>query len=263
MHDRRRLRAAVLTMVLVTGLAACGDDEQSADLSTVCDAQADTVTGFVTMFVSLPEPPTSGPPPPELTAQVQAAYDANLATPLASLVANAPDEIKDEVDEIAANARQFRETADPSIVTNEDFTRLTDTVDAYMQENCTGTKATVEAIDYAYRDLPSTLAAGTVRIEMTNSGNEAHEMVVLTRNPGVTETFDQILALPEDQLQSKVKFVNAASADPGKTAYLVAKLEPADYVFVCSYGKGTTDDDEVAQAEPHFTLGMRQQVKVA
>jgi uncharacterized cupredoxin-like copper-binding protein len=265
MDVRRRLGTAVLTLVLATGLAACGgdDDEEAADLTAACQAQADTIAGFITMFVTLPEPPEGGPPPPELAGQIRDSFDANLARPLSALQAEAPDEIRDEVDEIALKARQFRDEGNPEAVQDEAFTSLTDTVDAYMQENCSGTKAKVEAINYAYRNLPSTLATGTVRIEMENTATEAHEMVVLNRKPGVTETYDQILALPFEQQETKVDFVNAASADPGKTAYLVATMPAGDYIFLCSFGKGTTDDDDVKDAEPHFTLGMRQEVKVA
>jgi hypothetical protein len=102
-----------------------------------------------------------------------------------------------------------------------------------------------------------------VRIEMENTADEAHEMVVLTRQPGVTESFDQLLALPEDQFEAKFAFIGAASADPGKTAYLVQKFGPGDYIFLCSFGKGTTDDDDPKPEEPHFNLGMKQEVKVA
>ena len=44
---------------------------------------------------------------------------------------------------------------------------------------------------------------------------------------------------------------------------MVANLPAGDLVFLCSFGKGTTDDDDPKQDEPHFTLGMKQEVKVA
>ncbi len=268
MNVRSRPWAAAiagLSIALAAGLTACGgdDDESAADITAACEAHAGVLAGFNTLFTTVPEPPEDGPPPPEFTPQLQSAYDANIATPLAALVAGAPDEIKDEVDEIALKVRQFRDNADPSAIDGDDFERLTGTVDAYLHENCTGAKATVKAVNYAYQGLPATLPAGTVRIEMENTSDEAHEIVVLNRKPGVTETYDQILALPEDQLEAKLDFVDATSANPGETVYMVANLPAGDLVFLCSFGKGTTDDDDPKEAEPHFTLGMKQEVKVA
>ena len=255
---------AVLCIGLAAGLTGCGgdDEESAADVTAACDAHVGVVTGFNTVFSTI-QLPDNGPPPPEFKGQLQAAYDANVAQPLATLVADAPDEVKDEIEEISRKTAQFRDEADPSIL-DDDFEKLTDKVDAYMQEHCAGVKATVEAVNYAYRGLPSTLpATTTLRIEFRNTADEAHEMLVLTRKPGVTETFDQILALPPDQIESKFDFVNAESANPGQTGYLIGTLPAGDYIFLCSFGKGTTDDNDPKQDQPHFTLGMKQEVKVA
>ena len=267
MNVRSRPWAAIagLSIVLAAGLTACGgdDDDSAADITAACDGHAGMLAGFNTLFTTVPEPPEDGPPPPEFKGQLQSAYDANIATPLAALVAGAPDEIKDEVDEIALKIKRFRDDADPSAIDGEDFQRLTGTVDAYLHENCSGPKADVKAVNYAYEGLPATMPAGTVRIELENTSDEAHEIVILNRKPGVTETYDQLLALPDDQAQAKLDFVDAASVDPDGTGYIVANLPAGDLVFLCSFGKGTTDDDEPKQEEPHFTLGMKQEVKVA
>ena len=221
MNVRRRTVIAALSVALAAGLAGCGDDKESADVTAACKAQADVIAGFTTLFTTVPEPPEDGPPPPEFAGQVQSVFDANIAVPLAALVANAPDEIKDEVDEIALKSKEFRDSADPSTIDSDDFSTLTDTVDAYMQENCTGTKVKVEAVNYAYKDLPATLAAGLVRIELEDTATEAHEMVLFTRKAGVTDSWDAILALPDDQMEPKVNFIDATSTDPGQSGYLV------------------------------------------
>ncbi|MEA2828960.1 MAG: hypothetical protein QOG43_3399 [Actinomycetota bacterium] len=262
--NRPWMVGVLVGVALAGGLTGCGgDDKDSADVSAACEAHVNVVAGFNTVFAGLPDVPPDGPPPPEFKTQLQSAYDANVATAIAALVADAPDEIKDETEEIARQTKQFRDEADPSVIDNDDFEKLTDTVDAYFQENCPGTKATVEAVNYAYQGLPPTLPAGTVRIELKNTSDEAHEMLVLTRKPGVTETFDQLLGLPEDQIMAKVDFVNAESTNPGQTGYLVGAFPVGDYLFLCSFGKGTTDDNDPKQEQPHFTLGMKQEVKVA
>ncbi len=265
MNVRRRRRAvvAVLSIALAAGLAACGDDSENADIGDACDAHASVLAGFNTLFTTLPAPPDDGPPPSEYATALRSSYDANIAVPLASLVANAPDEIRDETEEVARKVRQFRDEADSSVIEGEDFERLTGTVDGYLFENCSGTKASVEATNYAYDGLPPTLPAGTVRFELENTSDEAHEMVVVRRKPGVTETYDQLLALPGDQLRAKVDFVDTTSANPDETTFMVPALPVGDYLVVCTYGKGTTDDDEPTDDEPHFQLGMKQEVKVA
>ncbi len=255
--------AAVLSIALIAGLTACGDDAESADIADACEAHGAMSVGYTKVLTSTPEPPDGAPPPAELVGQVQAAYDANVAGPLATLVGSAPDEVRDEVGEVATKSREFRATADRSVLLSSDYSDLIGTVDAYMHENCTGAKATVDAVNYAYEGLPATLPAGTVRIEMENTSDEAHEMLVFSKNPGVTESFDQILELPDDQAETKVAFANAVSTDPGQTAYMVTALPVGDYLFICNYGKGTTDDDDPTTAEPHYTLGMKQEVKVA
>ncbi len=264
LRSRRRAVVAVLSMALAAGLTACGDDdeESAADVSDACEAQAGVVAGFNTMFSALPPPP-DGPPSPEFAGQVRSAFDSSVAVPLGALVTSAPDEIRDEVEEISRTMRQFRDDADVSAIDDDEFDELTRTVDAFLQDNCTGAKATVEADEYAYDGLPPTLPAGTVRVELENTGDEAHEMIVLVRQPGVTETYDQILALPDDQIEGKVDFVGGTSANPDGTSYLVASMPVGDYLFVCTFGKGTTDDEDPADGEPHFTLGMKQEVKVA
>ncbi|MEA2902066.1 MAG: hypothetical protein QOH36_1953 [Actinomycetota bacterium] len=267
MNVRSRPWAAVagLSIALAASFTACGgdDDESAADVTAACEAHANVLAGFNTLFTVVPEPPEDGPPPPEFKGQLQSAYDANIAAPVAQLVSSAPDEIKDEVDEIALKVKQFRDDADPSAIDGDDFERLTGTVDAYLHENCSGPKADVKAVNYGYQGLPATLPSGTVRIKLDNSTDEAHEIVILNRKPGVTETYDQLLALPDDQAQAKLDFVDATSTDPGGTGYIVANLPAGDLVFMCSFGKGSTDDDDPKQEEPHFTLGMKQEVKVA
>jgi len=181
---------------------------------------------------------------------------------MAALVVNAPDEIADEVGRVATTGAEFRRTGDPFTLEDESFIRDTDRIDGYLHENCAGTRATVEAIDYAYRSLPGTLPAGAVRLALKNTGDEAHNLVVFARQPGVTESFDELLALPGEQRQSKLRLVDLTSTDPGGTGFLVADMTAGDHIVICTIGKGTTDAADPTGAEPHFTLGMRQELSV-
>ena len=95
-----------------------------------------------------------------------------------------------------------------------------------------------------------------------NTGDEAHDMVVFARQPGVTEPYDEMLALRRRAAAIELRLVDPTSTDPGGTGYLVADLTAGDHIVICTIGKGTTDAADPTGAEPHFTLGMRQEVRV-
>jgi len=258
-----RVVAAFLSVALATVLVGCGgDDGGSDDLATACEAQVGVATGFVAVLRSVPGLSAYSAPSAEESASIRSAYEANVTTPLAALVTGAPAEIAEEVRQVAATGAELRSTGDPASLEGDDFIRATDLIDAHMQENCAGTKATVEAVDYAYEDLPRTLPAGAVRLALRNTATEAHNLLLFARQPGVTESYDELLALGGEERQSKLALVNLTLTDPGQTGYLVADLAAGDYIAICSIGKGTTDYGDPSGGEPHFTLGMRQEVKV-
>ena len=45
--------------------------------------------------------------------------------------------------------------------------------------------------------------------KFTNEGAEDHELAIARKNDGVTESFDELLALPEEEAMTKVTFVTA------------------------------------------------------
>jgi hypothetical protein len=56
----------------------------------------------------------------------------------------------------------------------------------------------VTAQDYHFEGLPSSVPAGT-SLTQTNAGHEVHELLVVRKNDGVTDSFDELLALPEEE----------------------------------------------------------------
>ncbi len=61
-----------------------------------------------------------------------------------------------------------------------------------------GPAITVVAKDYHYEGLPTTVPVGTT-ITLDNQGSEVHEIVIVRRNDGVTQTWDELLAMSQDQ----------------------------------------------------------------
>ncbi len=78
---------------------------------------------------------------------------------------------------------------------------------------------------------------------------------------------DELLALPEDEAESKVEFRGAAFAAPGEHDVTFAQLEPGRYVMLCFIPTGTTsmemlDGETPPDGAPHFTQGMVHEFEV-
>jgi hypothetical protein len=73
----------------------------------------------------------------------------------------------------------------------------------------------VYGVDYAYQGLPSSVPVGT-QLRFGNRGAEAHELAVFRRNEGTTESWEELLQLPEEEALAKVTPIDAVFALPGQ-----------------------------------------------
>jgi plastocyanin len=133
-----------------------------------------------------------------------------------------------------------------------------------------GSAVEVVGVDYAFQGIPPTAAVGT-SFTLRNEGQEAHELVLIRKNPDVTLSFEELLALPEDQAFNQVAFLGQVAANPGETATgTVTADAPGDYLAICFVPQGLTQlpagslgpDASLPAGAPHFTLGMRQEFTV-
>ena len=83
-------------------------------------------------------------------------------------------------------------------------------------------------------------------------------MVILRRNDDVTDTFEALSKLPQDQMFSKVAFTGVAFGKPGSTSFATVELKPGTYFLVCSMPVGGKED-----GAPHFMQGMERTITVA
>jgi plastocyanin len=131
---------------------------------------------------------------------------------------------------------------------------------------------TVTAVDFAFENVPAEIPSGTT-LGLTNTGQEVHEMVVVRKLPTTTQSFEELLAMPQDQAQGLVEDVGVAFAEPGATApQVVTTGEAGDYLMVCFIPAGTTSLPSIDPASseppsmgtgaPHFTLGMLKEFTV-
>jgi plastocyanin len=133
-----------------------------------------------------------------------------------------------------------------------------------------GAGTEVVGVEYAFQGIPDSVAVGTA-MTFRNGGQEAHEIVLARKNAGVTTTFEELLAMPEEESSKFVTFVGQLMANPGDTAegQLVADAA-GDYLAICFFPQGWTEipegtPDPAASpptGAPHFTLGMLQEFTV-
>jgi uncharacterized cupredoxin-like copper-binding protein len=131
---------------------------------------------------------------------------------------------------------------------------------------------TVTAVDFAFEGVPAEVPSGST-MALTNAGQEVHEMVVVRKLPTTTQSFEELLQLPDDEVQNLVENVGFAFAEPGQTATdVVTAGEPGDYLMICFIPAGTTslpsidpnasEPPDLGTGAPHFTLGMLQEFTV-
>lgn len=136
-----------------------------------------------------------------------------------------------------------------------------------------GARVDVVGTDYAFAGLEASYT-GPVTMAFRNEGAEVHELVVVRKNPDVTESWDALLALPQEESATKVAFVGATFAEPGQTAPdMLTADQPGDYLAVCFIPQGTTDlpsldpnasePPDLGTGAPHFTLGMRSEFTIS
>jgi hypothetical protein len=79
----------------------------------------------------------------------------------------------------------------------------------------------------------------------------------------VTESFDELLELPEEEVGDKVIPVGGTFVEIGKTGYFAADLAAGDYMAICFIPQGTKSMTDEIDAPPHFVLGMKHEVTVS
>jgi plastocyanin len=179
----------------------------------------------------------------------------------------APDDIRPSVQTLVdLTSETLDEGGDTFtlVLENEEFGRANSALDAWMVENCGYDEYDVVGVNYAFSGMPAAVKAGVASIRFTNEGTEVHEMVLFHIADGVTESIDELLALPEEEVAAKAEFLGVAFAmpDAGDTAFY--DLEPGRYGYLCFLPEGSTPenlpglmDGSFEGGPPHFTLGMK------
>lgn len=271
MNRTRPFTVLALAAGLTLSLTACGGDDDDAvttDAPVVTEAPAADAPATDAPATDAPAAPTTagGAEDPEAFCaaemQIEAAVnmEGDPSESIAAALAAAPADVKPALEGvIAAFEAGDRES--------EAFSVPYDEMINWMSENCGYTVFDATATEYAFAGVPDEVTAGPAIFNLTNLGEEFHEIIVFKKADGVTESVEEILALPEEEMAAKAAFTIAAFGPPGAVAHGVGELTPGDYFAVCFLPAGATPE-VMAQMEgpesplpegagaPHFTHGM-------
>lgn len=237
----RRLTLALALSLAVTTAAACGDDDDDVTAAPTVPAEGAVPAEACDAYVGLGSAMAGDP------AAAGDAIDAFTAT--------APETLADDAAVIGETYTAMAEGGDPSAFGEPEFVEAAAAVaDAYFAGCDPSEVLEVSGIDYGFEGIPDEIDAGRVAIRFTNdtTHDEAHEMVLFRRNDGVDDPIEDLLALPEEEIFSKVAMAGVVFADaPGSEATTMLDLEPGSYVALCFIPTGGGED-----GPPHFISGM-------
>lgn len=283
-HFRPRGRTRVLlAATLVFAVGACGsDDETSSEPATSGSSAPATSTAAsaaggddeqITAGCAVDaeiESAFSGAPFPdgEPTAEEIQTIRDYMTAEVGPLIERAEQldipEIEADIETVVAPIRAFIETGDAAVFESEDdpaSSAASASISKFFFDNCEGDKIEVSATDYAFSGPKGQVTAAPFRVKLTNDGKEAHEFAVFRKADGVTDSFDEILALPEEEAGDKIAFIGVVEPiDPGEENYAVIPIDqPGEYIAVCfiPVGATTVAAGETAQGPPHFVQGMK------
>jgi len=119
-------------------------------------------------------------------------------TALADAQKAAPAALTDTVDSLVTGMKTFLASPEAQQSQNgppDDVTNSYYDVVKWMSGNCGYQDVAVKAQEYKYIGMPESLDAGPTLVSLTNEGSEFHEVVIIKKKPGTTETAEEIIAL--------------------------------------------------------------------
>ncbi len=141
------------------------------------------------------------------------------------------------------------------------------------------TTVEVSAVDFAFEDLPATVAAGSTLTLTNNAEKELHELVALRLPDDENRSAADIVANPGDVVALFPSVETVLIAPPGEDGMPVVGTgtltEPGRYLIICAIPTGADPGEYLAAAAesegghpdvpggpPHFINGMYGEITV-
>lgn len=267
-------RLLVILAVLAVAAAGCGGSEPATEESPAATppeattspaAQAGGPEQYCNTVLEIEQRVAAGPDidferaGPEEQAEAAKQFAASLLPLVEQAQAAAPTAVREDVDVLVGAVENVAETGDFGVFETPEVEAAGRNAHAFELDNCGWQRVDVTATEYAFEGVPATSEGGPTSFEFDNDGAELHEMVLLRKRDGVTESFEELLQLPQEEAMSKVEFAGVAFAAPGEqdgVNYVVTDLQPGEYAMVCFIPVGTTSEESFGDGPPHFTQGM-------
>lgn len=272
----RRVLAATAALSTALFLAGCADDDDpiaspsepvnsatpsasaAPSVEEFCEAKAAIDAAFLSS--GPPEEEGDATPSPEeigqgISAQYSSLYEEYERT--------AAEEVKDEVATQVAALEKAIEDGNPEFSFDEEFAVADKTVDDFLVEECDVNEISATTVDYEFEGLPTQSPAGLTALEINNEGDEFHEIVLMRINDDVDESIDELLKLPEEEVEGKIMPAGVVLATPGTSAINFFDLKPGRYGVLCFISKDSTRENEFqGEGPPHFTEGMVEELEI-
>jgi hypothetical protein len=255
----------------MAGLGACGDDDDGGEAAGTGagaglggEANAAEAAAFCDAALTVDEVSLaleSGESTPD---EVEATYVTAEET--------APDELADEVGTMVADARTMAaappEGDGPPPMPSAAFYPAAVQVSEYLSANCDVQTVDVTATNYAFDGLDAPVEAGPTVLNLANDGTEFHEVVLFSVAEGEERPFEELMALPEPEIDALITDKAFSMAPPGAANYVTADLEPGRHIAICFVPVGATpealaSDAPLPQDDGHFMHGMVTEFEVS
>lgn len=227
-----------------------------ANLSAYCDA-----TSAVQLYFN-DFPDVEGLPKDEASVVLKEFIFA--AEPLLQdLEESLPADVAGPVGTVVQLTRKVKGTGDPEAMASESFAAARAEAHEFDRVSCDWNQADVVATEYTFDGIPAEGPSGLTSLDFANEGDEVHELLIVRRKDGVTDSYDEILEMPEEEAMAKTEVVAQAFAAPGDADHVVADLAPGDYLALCAIPQGMTDlTSPPPDGPPHLAMGMHVEFRV-
>ena len=111
----------------------------------------------------------------------------------------------------------------------------------------------ITAVEYEFLGAPVLLSGGEFTFTLENEGEEPHELYLAYITSD--QSIEEILELPERQVNKVTQAVDRVEAAPGGSAEFTADLVPGRFGYVCFV--------QAPDGTPHAFLGMAGELTVA